>query len=168
MVAHLAQNTPADQDPPQSPDGEDHAYEMIFDGGGSRAWADSTVDLLDVLISGYQAMSIEDRFAARLALALQVRSVVQAAINSERDLDGEPAGVVAALTHPDPTAPPVRTWASGHPLVVLDVHYRPFTEIQPPVTAGDGVLLWFKVEDEDDFLLSLHSAGYVSLGRRDL
>lgn len=168
MSVHVIQNTRAAQAPPLAPSGSNWAFEMVFDGARSRAWAESTEELLDLLIPGYIDQDTNGRFAARAALAVPVRAQAQAAINATAGLATLDQNERAAVLHPGPDAPHLTQWTSSHPLIVLDAHYLPYTDIAPPVALGEGRLFWFKVADEDDFLVSLHTAGHINLARRDV
>lgn len=167
MSAYIVQNTTEAVAAPTPPVGVVYGFEMIYEGGRTRAWANTAEDLIDALIPGYLSLDAEDRLRARLRLALQVRATVQAEINTDTDLSGQPDGVIAAL-NAGVQAPQINVWSAPCPLVVLDLHYLPHTNIAPPVVTGPGVLLWFLAYDEDDFLTSLHQAQFVVLNRRDV
>lgn len=60
-------------------------------------------------------------------------------------------------------------WSRDFPLVLLDVHYAPYSEIPPPLSSyGDyhhvPNIVWIEAMGEEEFLNSLTRIGYVTFG----
>lgn len=59
--------------PPGRADGAHYRYEMIFDGGNFRGYADTAYELVTYLIPGYDALADRDaRIRARIRFALDL------------------------------------------------------------------------------------------------
>src|SRR6266516_2978265 len=89
-MTQLIRNPQGETPPPAPtrPDGTPYRFEMIFDGGGWRAYADEPADLVAELIPGYGELdSPVARAEARIAYATSAQVALQAMLNSERGLD---------------------------------------------------------------------------------
>jgi hypothetical protein len=171
MSVVIANTRSADSPPPLlplRPDNTAYRFEMIFDGGGRRGYADTAEALLGMLIAGYEHLSPADQYAQRLLLAVRTQVSVQADINSVLDLNGCTPDEYAVLQGHRNTAPQVSEWACAVPLVLVDTDYAPYGDLPRPVSAAADVagppnLLWLTPAEEYEFLLSLHQVGLIAL-----
>lgn len=154
---------------PVKPDGSRYRFEMLFDQGRSRAYADIAADLLGVFIDGYADLGEDDRVKARIEYATGLLAPMQATIlhgSDQQDLSDEDRAVILQPRH-EPVV--VEEWSSTVPLVLLDVHYVPFSDVPAPVSTLEDVadpsnLMWLRPSGEYEFLMSLHRVGVISLG----
>lgn len=154
---------------PVKEDGSRYRYEMLFEQGRTRAYADSAADLLGVFVDGYADLAVEERVRARIEYAASLLAPMQATIlhgSDQTDLSDEDRAVILQPRH-EPVV--VEEWSSAVPLVLLDVHYIPFSEVPAPVSTLEDVanpanLVWLRPSDEYEFLMSLHRVGTISLG----
>lgn len=154
---------------PVKADGSRYRYEMIFEQGRTRAYADTAADLLDVFIDGYSDLDEGERLKARIEYATGLLAPMQATIlhgSDQSDLSEEDRAVILQPRH-EPVV--VGEWSATVPLVLLDVHYVPFSDIPAPVsTFGDVAnpsnLMWLRPSDEYEFLMSLHRIGIINIG----
>jgi hypothetical protein len=149
-----------------------YAYEMIFNGGRFRAYADTTDELMDVLIPGYTQMNQQARLTERLLFATMAQTVLQAAINANHDLDRETIEAQIVLTGHRNTPVDIPTWESSIPLVLIDLHYVPYTERPAPVSLLDDTanpinLVWLRIASDMDFLTSFTEAGYLHVSMHE-
>jgi len=154
---------------PTRPDGSFYRYEMICDGGWTRVYDDSAVNLLTHLIPGYTRYNDEQRLAARIRHAVDCQVRLQARLNvffaaSPRD----PMEQHVLYGHRN-TPPEVREWKSPIPLVLVDAFYAPYTEMPTPYSAIADVamppnLWWLRAaESELEYLRSLHETSVIDL-----
>lgn len=174
MAAVLTRNPGTDSDivDPVKDDGSRYRYEMIFAQGRSRAYADTTADLIDALVPGYGNLAEPDQTAARVRYATNLLAPVQATVLAAHDQNGLSDEEKASLFAPRFEAVVVEEWASEVPLVLLDVHYAPFSDIPAPVSALEQVesprnLIWVRASTDEDLLMSLDLLGVISLGEND-
>lgn len=174
MAAVLTRNDLVEADnapeiePPRKSNGDGYRFEMIFNGGGSRAYADTAVELIDVLIPGYEALDTNARVQARVTYGTALLPRVQATVLQDVDQEAIPEAEKSVLLQPRFEAVVVDEWASEVPLVLLDVHYAPHSEIPAPRSALEDVasprnLIWVRVIEDYDMLLSLHDIGLINL-----
>lgn len=177
MAAVMTSNPLAEDDTtpveaPRKADGSGYRFEMIFEGRHSRAYADTAVELLDCLIPGYETMSVEERLNARVAFGTGLLAPTQAevlqSVNQTALNEDEKAVLLAPRYEPITVA----EWGSEVPLVLLDVHYAPHSEQPAPVSTLEDVtnprnILWIRVVDDYEMLLSLADIGYISLGENN-
>jgi hypothetical protein len=165
MAALVVPNPSMAQEPPEPPQGQTFGYEMIFDAGKSRAWANDAADMLDALSPGYLNADAAERLRARYRLATHVIAITQGLLLADHigDLQADPTLSAAFATGGG--QPDITVWASPIPLIVLDLHYAPFTERLRPEATAAGNLLWFQAYDEEEMLTSLHQSGFISLAR---
>lgn len=95
---------------------------------------------------GYAELSGTDRRAARRGHAVQIAHSAQTSLTSASASRGAPE-----LSAPKSQALPLMTWAGPVPLVLVDSHYAPFTDVPAPT----GLVLWVHAEDEWQFAQSL-------------
>lgn len=182
MTAVIMRNTREGEDPVQPPlhdDGTLYPYAMYFNGYKDVAFADTPEDLLDVLIQGYSDLEGEQaRAKARILLAVSAQVALQAQINADVDpaaWDALPDAQRDALTGPRYQQPHGwgdgelgDVWESTIPLVLVDTGYKPYTDIQVPISGMGDVenpenMIWLRPADEWDFLVSLGAAGWIGL-----
>lgn len=197
MAAVITANLPMARDnvapsPATREDGSNYRWRMFFDGGARIADADYPAELLDILIPGYEYITTEEvRLEARIALAKNVQQLARAVIvggispeDAEKLTDWE----WNVLNYGDDENPDpfgwgegdgeigvekedvVDIWSSDVPLVLIETSYRPFTEIQAPLS-NDGDfydyvrnLIWLRPIEEVDFLKSLSRIGVITFG----
>lgn len=172
MTAVLLKNTDADSAAPEAPrkdDGSGYRFEMIFEQGRSRAYADLTADLLDVLIAGYAAGDEIERLRARVEYATGLLAPLQAVVLSQADQQAIPAEDLEVLLRPRYEPVVVDEWSSEVPLVLIDLHYAPHSDIPAPLsTLGDTAdpdnIWWLRPGAEWDLLVSLDRVGLIGLG----
>jgi hypothetical protein len=165
-MTELIPNPRGDTPPPAPtrPDGTPYRFEMIFDGGGWRAYADEPAELLDALIPGYAAMhSPVARAEARIAHATGVQVALQASLNAGQGLDDctdEERRLLLGPRH-EPPAPLV--WRAPVPLVLVATFYRPQGALHAPRAEPPGQLWWIDPGDDITLLTSLHRTGLITL-----
>ena len=147
---------------------EPYRFEMIYDAGAVRAYADTAAPLLECLIPQYQAMSPAHRLHARISHATRTQVTTQAAINHTFGLDQVTPHEYVVLTRTRSTPPDESRWASRVPLVLVDAYYAPLTELVAPVGSEDvnepSNLIWLRpAAGEFEYLESLHVSGHLSL-----
>ena len=159
---------------PERPEGGLYRFEMIFDGGRFRAYADSATELCGQLIEGYGELESQvAQAAARIQHAVRAQVLLQAAIVADADLASCSAGERATLVGPRHVPPAVAVWEADVPLVLVDVYYEPLGELPLPVgrPRGGGPersnLVWLRPGDEAELLSSLAEAGVVVLSELD-
>jgi hypothetical protein len=163
-------NTLGTQPPPAPthPDGSAYHFEMLFDGGAWRAYADEPADLLAELIPGYDLLpSPVDRAAARVGYAVRAQVAVQAQLTVERDLAGCADAERDLLLAPRDTPPAVQVWRAPVPLVLVRSFYRPAGPAPTPVEEPPGQIWWIDPADEVTLLSSLHRVGDITLAVAD-
>lgn len=154
---------------PTRPDGGYYRYEMICDGGWTRAYDDSAAGLLEHLIPGYEAMNEEERLIARIRNAIAIQVPLQAAINVQWQDSPRTPAENDILNGSRATQPAVEYWDAENPLVLIDAFYAPFTET-PATVSGLGNfedpenLWWLRpASSELEYLQSLHEASVITL-----
>lgn len=145
---------------PLHEDGSPYRLEAATD----RGWiyADRPGGLLAALIEGYDPAGDRfDRVRARTGHALVVATQLQGELLAGRSgpvLDEEACRVLEQAPYPVTVA----VWDAAAELVLLDVHYRPFTALSPPL-AVRGAIRWLRPSGEWDYLVSLAEAGRIRL-----
>lgn len=150
-------------------DGTDpYRFEMVYDDGNYRAYADTADGLLVALIDGYADMSEQDRLTARVHLAVRTQTTVQAVLNAHYGLDQVTPDEYVLLSASRATPPAPARWDCQVPLVLVDVFYVPTGDLPRPLTEQDveapDNLVWLSPTDPLDFVYSLHRVGLVGLG----
>lgn len=155
-------------DAPERPQGGLYRFELIFDGGRYRAYADTLTELCEQLIPGYAALEDDvGQAAARIRHAVQAQVHLQATIVADTDLSGcsaEESELLLGSRHIPPTT---RTWEADVPLVLVDTYYEPLGALPRPHGrprnggGPDTNLIWLRPGDEADLLESLADAGVV-------
>lgn len=147
---------------------EPYRFEMIYDGGAVRAYADTAAPLLECLIPHYQTMSPARRLSARISHATRTQVTTQADINHTFGLDQVTPHEYVVLTRTRSTPPDESAWTCRVPLVLVDAYYAPLTDLVAPVGSEDvndpSNLLWLRpAAGEYEYLESLHVTGHLSL-----
>ena len=161
--------------PPLRADGRYYRFEMIYDGGAARAYADDPTDLLGLLVDAYESLAPVDRLARRIRLAMDVAVRAQARILTDPDVRSQSLTDEEEhqLTRSRAAPPNPVVWRSTIPLVLVTTNYHPFTAIPRPsgLTATDGRvdanIIWIDPIEEYALLLSLDRAGEISLASSD-
>lgn len=157
---------------PTKPDGTGYRYEMIFDAGRTRGYADGAEELCGLLIPGYEHIDVDDpRSAAeaRIGYALRCQVRLQALLAAETDLGDCTSAEQQILMAGRHTPPTVEVWEAPVPLVLVTTFYVPVGDLSRPVgrPRGDGTddsnLIWLDPTDELSLVTSLHTAGLLSL-----
>jgi hypothetical protein len=174
MPAVLTRNPAPNEDivDPVKNDGSRYRFEMICEQGRSRAYADTAVDLLDVLMPGYGALPEDERIKARVEYATGLLAPMQATILQNHDQSQISDEDKAVLLQPRYEPVQVEEWSSEVPLVLLDVHYQPFGDVPAPMSMLEDVvnprnIVWIRASDEFEMLLSLNRVGFISLGENN-
>lgn len=168
----LTDDNPVAIEPPHKDDGSGYRFEMIYEGGRSRAYADTAADLIDVLIPGYAALDEAQRLQSRVSYGTGLLAPMQAEVLQSVDQTALSEDERAVLLAPRYEPIAVAEWGSEVPLVLLDVHYAPHSDLSAPRSTLEDVaqprnLLWIRVAEEYDMLLSLAQIGYISLGENN-
>ena len=159
--------------PPRRADGTNYRYEMIFDGGNFRGYADTAHELVTYLIPGYDALPDRDartRARIRFALDLAVRLQGVIMVDMEDDLLQLTPAERDLLGRSRATPPAIGQWTASVPLVLLTTDYMPFTSTpRPRGVAGpdgrqDANILWIDPTDEGTLLNSLADVGAIQFG----
>ena len=161
-------------DVPHRPDGGLYRFEMIFDGGRYRAYADSVTELCEQLIPGYAELEDDvSQAAARIQHAVRAQVLLQAAIVVDADLAGCSGEEQEVLLGPRHVPPTLEVWEADVPLVLVDTYYEPVGRLPQPEgrPRGGGPegsnLIWLRPGDEAELLASLADAGVVVVSELD-
>ena len=148
---------------PRRPDGRPFRYELIHDGGGWRAYADTLEPLVAELIDGYWQAPAGERPELRVSYAVRMQVRLQAERNVAYGLDGCTDEQRQVLLADRRTAPVVPLWQAPVPLVLVAAFYQPAGERPRPVAVPPGEIVWLDPATEESLLRSLHRAGAVVL-----
>lgn len=172
-------------EPSVKADGSGYTWRMFYDSNRYIADMDTTSEALEVLITGYEALTDEEKLTARIQLAenVQISAKVSIASNLTAEQyetmqdwqwevllsEGDPSGWGAGDQEVD-DEDSLDIWASTVPLVLLTTSYKPHTNIARPLSSeGDYEevknLIWLRPEHELDFLRSLSRIGYITFGK---
>jgi hypothetical protein len=170
IVKNIYQSTDDSLLAPVKEDGKGYRYAMYYNGFADAAFADSHDELLGVLLPGYSSKDDATQMDARIILAQNVASQIQAEILAEVSDDELSNDEFAILTAPRGLRQPtIRIWSSDVPFVAVETSYAPYTTVPKPASAlSDGEydapnLWWIRPVDEEDFLISLHEVGHIRL-----
>lgn len=159
---------------PQRPEGGLYRFELIFDGGRYRAYADTVTELCEQLIHGYAALDDDvSQAAARIQHAVRAQVQLQAAIVADVGLSGCSAEERELVLGPRHVPPALEVWAADVPLVLVDTYYEPLGALPRPQGrprsggAPDSNLVWLRPGDEAELLESLADAGVVVVSELD-
>lgn len=172
MAAVITANNPAARDsvappPALKEDGSNYKWRMFYDGGERIADADTTTELLEIFIPGYQELDSNAQFWARVSLGKRVQTTARVVILAnatqeelealqgwektllEWDEEGDPYGWHDGTQEPKSVTPYAQVeetdipqvpdmWRAELPLVLLEVNYAPTSVIAPPLSSyGD-------------------------------
>jgi hypothetical protein len=152
--------------PPTRPDGSLYRFELIYDGGRWRGYADTTDELLGGVIPGYADLDPARQAEARLAYAVQAQVVLQAELAAETGLDGCREDERDLLLGDRSVPPAPEVWTAPVPLVLVTSFYAPAGDLVAPVGAGGPPnLVWLDPTSADALLRSLSHAGAVQLNQ---
>ncbi|ATM24740.1 hypothetical protein SMD44_p10241 (plasmid) [Streptomyces alboflavus] len=150
--------------PPTKDDGTTYVFEMIYDGGKWRGYADTPTELLVGLIPEYPELeSPKERAAARIRLALRLQVQLQAVLATPEDLAQCTPEQQQAILAPRDTPPVLNHWDAPVPLVLVTTFYKPTGRLRRP-TGPENSLLWIEPDDEWALLRSLAEIGVIHLG----
>jgi hypothetical protein len=195
MTAVLSTNNISSRDnrapaPAVHEDGSSYPWRMFFQNNQRIVDADTTEEILDYLIPNYTLMTVEEKRKSRVGLAEAVQVFARATIlseispdeaeamadweweilNYENDENSDPYGwgdgskPIGTENGDEPDQ-----WNSERQLVLLDVHYVPYTEVIPPLSSeGDYKevknIVWLRPSGEENLLTSLSRIGYITFG----
>jgi hypothetical protein len=149
--------------PPVRPDGQAYPFEMIYAGGGWRAYADTPAELLALLIDGYGELEDDEaRLRKRIRYAVDVSVPLQAEAAADGDVGGCNAEQRSVLLGTRDVAPSVTEWSAPVPLVLVTSYYAPDGPQPRPVEAG-GDITWLDPRTDESLLTSLHNATWISV-----
>jgi PAS domain S-box-containing protein len=159
-----------------------YRFEMIFDGGSYRAYADTVTELCEQLIPGYAELEDDvSQAAARIQHAVRAQVLLQAAIVAEADLSGCSGAEQELLLGPRHAPPVIEVWKADVALVLVDTYYEPLGPVPRPegrlparpvgrprggAPPGSN-LIWLRPGDEAELLASLADAGVVVVSELD-
>ncbi len=151
---------------PTRADGRYYAYELIFGGGESRAYADTFEELAAALIENY-ADTAPAPLNQRIRYAFDAQVRIQAAINAQL-LDDPSIAVppedAEILSRPRGQRIDLTTWSSTIPLVLLATDYAP---VGPHPRPDGETIIWIDPVNAESLIRSLADAGYVVLAELD-
>ncbi|MFD3997611.1 hypothetical protein [Streptomyces sp. NPDC058548] len=154
--------------PPMRADGTPYRYELAYDGGSRRAYADEFAALTAVLIPGYEELADEPaRHAARVREAGAVRAVLQAQLIAHYGSAGCTPDQLAVLNSGELPLPALRGWHSPVPLVLVAGPGTAAAGAVLPQPEEGGVVLWLDPADDESYLDSLSDLQVVMLAERD-
>jgi hypothetical protein len=166
MTVIRTRNASSAAEPPAPPLKGDQSYylfEMIYDGGSWRAWADTPDELLDALVPEYTGLtSPRERAAARIRLALRLQVQLQAQLDTAPELAQCTEEQRTVLLSSRENPPSVQVWDAPVPLVLVSTFYRPEGRMPRPTGPAEA-LIWIDPGDAWSLLRSLHQAGVVGL-----
>jgi hypothetical protein len=112
--------------------------------------------VLGELISGYLELDHRGRRLARVAHAGRIHDELHRHLLERAALEQVPLAAAERRTLRAPywLIPTTPQWDGATPLVLLDIHYRPFGFNGSPV-ARDGMIVWLRPTCEDAYLHSL-------------
>lgn len=142
-----------------------YRYQMVYEQGSRRVAADDPAELLDHLIPGYLDMPEELHAALRVNHAEESVHRLQQRINVAFGLDEADSDEWRLLAVEWARPPAIEAWSGTVPLVLIDVHYAPHTELPRPRADG-GRIVWLDTEDDESYLRSVALAGEVFLAVR--
>jgi hypothetical protein len=149
---------------PRRPDGSAWRYELVFDRGLRRSYADDLALLVGELIPGYVDLSPDEQQATRVAHAHDIQPGLQAGLIVDIGLGGCSAAAREFLMEAWSARPAIEAWEEPVPLVLVDADYLPLTSTERPVERG-GLIVWLDTVDDEAYLTSLTVAGEVVLAR---
>lgn len=159
---------------PRRSDGTLYRFELIFDAGRYRAYADTLTELCEQLIAGYDGLEGDvAQAAARIAYAVRAQVHLQAAMVAEAGLASCTGEERELLLGPRHVPPAPSRWEAEVPLVLVDTYYQPLGEIPRPHShpRSGGVpgsnLVWLCPADEASLVGSLAAAGVVVVSELD-
>lgn len=183
MGAQIVRNprAAAEQEPevPLHADGSRYPFRMVYDRGERIGYADTPVDLMDLLIPGYAALNEQDQAVARIRHAVRVQVALQAEINA--NVDPEEWAALSDVERKVLNGPrfeqPIGwsedaefgdVWESEIPLILVETGYEPWLARPKPVSGIADVInppniVWLRPQDEWEFLQSLSLAGDIVL-----
>lgn len=169
-------------------DGSNFEWRMFFDENQRIADADTTAELLNILIPDYISMDSEEKNTARHGLArgvqLLARSTSLASVDTSSLKDwewavltygegenqdpygwGDGSGEIGVLNEDV-----IDMWSNDIPLVLLDTSYYPHTDVPTPLSSeGDYIdvknIVWLRPDRELELLRSLSRIGYITFGK---
>ena len=164
--------------PPRTQEGQLYKYEMIYDAGHRRAYANTLTELCTALIEEYDPEAIaaqqhdQHQTAAqrgshtnraldrlRILYTIKVQTWLQALINSEADLDQLTPHQRSVLRGQRTTQPAINQWHASVPLVLSAHEYQPHGPLATPA----GNIIWINPRDEQTLLTTLTQTGWIHL-----
>ncbi len=152
--------------PPLRSDGSLYRFEMIYGGGGWRAYADSGAELVAVLVPGYAELDDGGRQRARIGCAARAQVLAQAELTAAGDLAGCTDAQVRILLSSREVPPAPVSWSAPVPLVLVTSFYVPIGVLPRPVAEPPGQIVWLDPADEFSLLAGLHEVGMIDLAER--
>ncbi|MEV0144732.1 MULTISPECIES: hypothetical protein [unclassified Nonomuraea] len=168
MTVVIRNSSSADRPPavPVKVDGSLYRYEMIFAGGGSRAYADEPGELVGALSPGYDALGTPDeRDQARVRMALDAQVRLQAQLAATDRLEECTAEDRAVLLGGRHVPPAPEEWTAPVPLVLITTFYEPAGSLPRP-RGPEELQVWLDPADDWTLLTSLHAAGVIDVAVR--
>lgn len=155
---------------PTRPDGSLHRYELLYAGHTRRVYADTEAALIEVLIPGYQDLTEQHRWEARLAYATRAQVIAQAGLNTAEVFGSLSLAERTILSGPRHQPPVVSTWDCPIPLILIASYYAPAGPNARPVRAQGMApnVIWLDPSDDETFLRSLHDIAVISLHTSDI
>ncbi|GAB3435176.1 hypothetical protein [Flindersiella endophytica] len=169
MTVDLKNSTGSREPPaaPVKPDGTPYRFEMIHAGGRRRCYADTHLELVAVLIPGYDELDGHGRSRARLRYCVDVQVRLQAALATPELLDACTAEQRAVVLGGRDAPPSPAVWSAPVPLALVTAFYVPIGPRPRPEADGAGELVWLDPTSDLALLTSLHVAGVMDLAVRE-
>ena len=176
MSAVVIRNTFGDAPPPPPPrkaDGAAYRFEMIYDAGKYRAYADTVTELCEELIAGYSEIDDEvAQAAARIlyAVGAQVRLQAEIIVDDVAAMATATPAERELLLGARHVPPELEVWEADLPLVLVATYYQPLGPLTRPVGRPrgggpvDSNLIWLRPADEAELISSLDEIALISLG----
>ncbi|MGV8847030.1 hypothetical protein [Tessaracoccus sp.] len=152
---------------PVDPNGAPWAYEMVHAGGQRRSYANTPLDLVTVLVPGYDTLTNVDQWDARLTIAVHAQTRVQASLCTGDRFTALPQSARDVLTASLKDPPTVPTWDHPIPLVLIKNLYQPAGPFLGPQPAGGMPpnVAWIDISDDLALLDSLDLIGFLLLNK---
>ncbi len=159
---------PAPMPAPLDGHGDPYTFELIYDGGNSRTYAHQLSDLLEALVPGYGQLDAAQQWHARLRLAIDQQTLMQALLAVAYDFNDCSPAARAIVGGGRAHQPQVDTWDEPVPLILIETYYEPAGQLPRPrpLDGRDPNVIWIDPSDSESLLLSLHGCGAVTINVR--
>ena len=170
LSAPSAVTDTTDPDAPHAPigtDGKRWAYEMVHASGNLRSYANTPLDLINILWPGYRDLTNVAQWDARYEIAVHAQTRVQAVLCTGDQYTALPQTAKDILMASLKDPPTVPTWEYPIPLVLIKNLYQPAGQfLAPQPVAGMAPnIAWIDISDDLALLDSLDLIGFLQLNK---